>query len=51
MELGRAAGAGLVLMTHYSREYTDCFLRGQQELAEREDDICRFAKEGMVIRI
>lgn len=48
LELGRAAGAGQVLMTHYSWEYTDAFLRRQEELACR-DGLCRFAREGMVI--
>ncbi len=51
LELGRSAGVGTVLMTHYSGEYTDSFLRGQQEAAEREDGICRFAREGMVIQL
>lgn len=45
--LGRAAGVGSVLMTHYSSEYTDCFLHGQEALATGFDPICRFAKEGM----
>lgn len=48
LELGRAAEAGLVLMTHYSWDYSDEFLRRQEALAG-QDGICRFAREGMVI--
>lgn len=47
--LGRAAGAKRVLMTHYSPDYTDEFLRGQEELARKEDPRCQFAREGMEI--
>mgnify|MGYP002511206058 CR=1 FL=1 len=36
LELGRKAGAGKVLMTHYSREYTDAFLREQERMARGE---------------
>lgn len=50
LALGRAAGAGLVLMTHYSWDYSDEFLRRQEALAG-QDGICRFAKEGMVITL
>ena len=50
LEMGRAAGAGLVLMTHYSWDYSDEFLRRQEALAG-QDGICRFAKEGMVITL
>lgn len=50
LKLGRAAGAGLVLMTHYSWDYSDEFLRRQEALAG-QDGICRFAKEGMVITL
>lgn len=50
LELGRAAEAGQVLMTHYSWGYSDEFLRGQEILAGREG-ICRFAKEGMVMTL
>lgn len=49
LALGRAAEAERILMTHYSRDYTDTFLREQQQLAEKESGSCRFAKEGMVI--
>lgn len=50
LKLGRAAGAGLVLMTHYCWDYSDEFLRRQEALAG-QDGICRFAKEGMVITL
>lgn len=48
LELGHAAMAGQVLMSHYSQDYTDEFLRCQEKLAGA-DRICRFAKEGMVV--
>jgi len=47
--LCRAAGAGRVLMTHYSQEYTDQFLRAQELEAQRASRTCIFAREGMVI--
>lgn len=50
LELGRGAGAGLVLMTHYSWDYTDEFLR-RLENQTGQGGICRFAKEGMVITL
>lgn len=50
LELGRAAKAGQVLMTHYSWNYSDEFLRRQEEEAAK-DGVCRFAKEGMVIAL
>lgn len=49
--LGRAAGAGLVLMTHYSSGYTDEFLRGQERLARAASPAVRFAREGMEIAL
>lgn len=51
LALGRAAGAERVLMTHYSRGYSDDFLREQEKLALRECDRCIFAREGMVISL
>lgn len=48
LELGRAAGAKTVLMTHYHRAYTDAFLREQERLARQKSDKCVFAREGMV---
>lgn len=51
IELRKAAGVKRVLMTHYSWEYRDSFLRQQQELAVCADEACSFAKEGMVIEI
>lgn len=50
LELGRAAGIGQVLMTHFSWEYSDEFLRRQEKLAGQAGT-CRFAKEGMVISL
>ena len=47
LELGHAAKIRQVLMTHYNAEYTDEFLHWQEERAGR-DNICLFAKEGMV---
>lgn len=51
LAVGRAAGAERILMTHYSRDYTDSFLREQELLAQREDSACIFAREGMVIAL
>lgn len=48
LALGRAAGVRQVLMTHYSRGYSDAFLRRQEAQAESEA-LCRFAREGEVI--
>ena len=50
LELGRAAKAGQVLMTHYSWDYSDEFLRRQEKEAAK-DGICRFAREGMVVAL
>lgn len=47
--LRQSAGAGTVLMTHYSTGYTDSFLREQERLCARADPSSRFAKEGMEI--
>lgn len=47
----KAAQAGTVLMTHYSQDYSDSFLRIQKEKAARMDPACQFAKEGMVITL
>lgn len=49
LAVARAAGAERVLMTHYSRNYKDSFLREQELLAKREFSACLFAREGMVI--
>lgn len=51
LAVGRAAGAERILMTHYSRDYTDLFLREQESLARRENSACVFAREGMVIAL
>ena len=48
--LGRTADVRQVLMTHYGWDYTDEFLRRQEDLGG-QDPICRFAKEGMVIAL
>lgn len=47
--LGRAANAGLTLMTHFSNTYTDVFLREQERLATEAYSAVRFAREGMEI--
>lgn len=49
LAVARAAGAERILMTHYSRDYTDSFLREQERLAKGELSACLFAREGMVI--
>ena len=41
----------MVLLSHFSGEYTDEFMQKQQELAAREDVSCCFAREGMVIHL
>lgn len=50
LKLGRAAGAGRVLMTHYNWTYTDEFLRCQESRAGPGGG-CLFAREGMVIEL
>lgn len=47
--LGRDAGAGLLLLTHYNQTYTDDFLREQEHLARAPG--VRFAREGMEVLI
>lgn len=49
--LGRRAGIPHILMTHYSPDYTDEFLRKEENRAKRKNEGCEFAKEGMVILI
>lgn len=49
--LRRASGAALAVMTHFSPEYTDAFLRQQEAAVRALDDQCCFAKEGMEMRI
>lgn len=51
LAVGRADGAKLVLMTHYSANYTDDFLREQERLANQVNRIAQFAREGMVIQL
>lgn len=51
LDLGRAAGSKRVLMTHYSGQYADSFLQGQERLARRADGGCIFGREGMVIEL
>ena len=51
LDLARSAGVKQVLMTHYSREYTDTFLWEQERIARQRDGLCRFAREGMVIHL
>lgn len=47
----QAAGCGQILMTHYSWDYTDDFLKEQERLASAEDKGCKFAREGMEIKL
>lgn len=49
--LRKAAGARTVLMTHYSWEYSDDFLREQEKLAAAADPAACFAKERMDFRL
>lgn len=49
--LRRAAGVKAALMTHFSSEYDDAFLKEQEELCSMEDPASRFAREGMEISI
>lgn len=49
--LGRSAGARAVLMTHFSHQYTDAFLRRQERLAREMCPAVRFAREGMEIAL
>ena len=51
IEVGRAAGAKKVLMTHFSHTYTDRFLEEQERLAQQKSGACAFAREGMVINL
>ena len=50
LDLGHLAGVKRILMTHYSRSYSDCFLSEQEKLA-RTDSRCLFAREGMVLKL
>jgi len=49
LALCAAAGARRVLMTHYSQEYRDRFLREQELKAQKAGSACIFAREGMVL--
>ncbi len=49
LALCRAAGAKRVLMTHYSQEYPDPFLREQELRAQKAGGSCIFAREGMTL--
>lgn len=51
LALGRRAGAAQVLMAHFGPEHTDALLARQEARAVQADARCRFAKEGMVIRL
>ena len=50
LEVGTAAGARRLLMTHFSTDYTDDFLHGQETAACRRGN-CVFAKEGMRLEV
>ena len=50
LRLRRKAGAGKVLMAHYSNDYDDAFLEAQEaEALAVSEGGCIFAQEGMVI--
>lgn len=51
LELGRAAGAKRVLMSHYNSGYTDEFLQEQERLAGQAGGLGCFSREGMVIEL
>lgn len=51
LDLRKACGAKLALLTHYSNDYDDCFLREQERLAILVDQAARFAREGMEVLI
>lgn len=51
LELRRACGANLALLTHYSGDYDDSFLEEQERLAAAIDPAAQFAREGMVIAL
>lgn len=51
IRLARAAGVKRILMTHYSWEYTDEILKGQEKMAKHEYRECMFAREGMEITV
>ena len=49
--LGKRAGAGTVLMTHFSHWYNDAVLREQERLALAADPSVRFAREEMELTL
>lgn len=49
--LGARAGAGTVLMTHYSNWYNDSVLRQQERRAQAAGPAVRFAREGMELKL
>ncbi len=49
LALCREAGAKRVLMTHYSQDYPDQFLRERELEAQKAGRACIFAREGMVL--
>lgn len=51
LELRRASGAKLALLTHYSGGYDDRFLEEQERLAAAIDPASRFARERMEVLI
>ena len=50
LEVGTAAGVRRLLMTHFSTDYIDDFLHGQETAACRRGN-CVFAKEGMRLEV
>ena len=51
LELRRACGAKLALLTHYASGYGDSFLQDQERLAALADTASRFAREGMEVLV
>lgn len=51
IETAKRSGAERILMTHYNQNYSDAFLREQENLAEKEWHNCIFAREGEEISL
>ena len=50
-QLAENAGVKTVLMTHFSNDYADSFLRTQERLAAERSPSIRFAREGMEVTV
>lgn len=51
LALADSAGVKSIMMTHYSRDYEDEFLMGQEEICKQKNPASIFAREGMVIKL